>query len=71
MGGNLARRLMRGGHQVVAWDHGLEAIEAVAADGTIAVASIEDMAGQLTEPRTFCVMLPAGEPTEQTVTSRR
>ncbi|MBV1691982.1 decarboxylating 6-phosphogluconate dehydrogenase [Novosphingobium sp. G106] len=68
MGGNLARRLMRGGHQVVVWVHGSEATEAVAPDGAIAVASIEDMAGQLREHRTFWVMLPACEPTEQTVT---
>ncbi|MDE8652790.1 phosphogluconate dehydrogenase (NAD(+)-dependent, decarboxylating) [Novosphingobium album (ex Liu et al. 2023)] len=67
MGGNLARRLMRGGHEVVAWDRGPAAVEAVAADGAMAAASIEDMAGMLASPRIFWVMLPAGEPTEQTV----
>jgi 6-phosphogluconate dehydrogenase len=67
MGGNIARRLMRGGHEVVAWDRGAQAIEAVAADGAMAAASIEDMADKLAAPRIFWVMLPAGEPTEQTV----
>jgi len=67
MGGNIARRLMRGGHEVVAWDRGAQAIEAVAADGATAAASIEDMADKLAAPRIFWVMLPAGEPTEQTV----
>ncbi|WP_340267301.1 phosphogluconate dehydrogenase (NAD(+)-dependent, decarboxylating) [Sphingobium mellinum] len=67
MGGNIARRLMRGGHEAVAWDHGVQAIEAVAADGATAAASLEDMAGKLTAPRIFWLMLPAGEPTEQTI----
>ncbi len=67
MGANIARRLMRGGHEVVAWDRGAPAIAAVAADGATAAASIEDMADKLAAPRIFWVMLPAGEPTEQTV----
>lgn len=67
MGANIARRLMQGGHDVVGWDRGPAAIEAVAADGAMAAASIEDMAGKLAAPRVFWVMLPAGEPTEQAV----
>jgi len=67
MGGNIARRLMRGGHEVVAWDRGVQAIEAVAADGATAAASLEDMADKLTAPRIFWLMLPAGEPTGQTI----
>lgn len=67
MGANIARRLMRGGHEAVVWDRGVQAIEAVVADGATAAASLEDMAGKLAAPRIFWVMLPAGEPTEQTV----
>ena len=67
MGANIARRLMRGGHEAVVWDHGVPAIDAVVADGATAAVSLEDMAGKLAAPRIFWVMLPAGEPTEQTV----
>ena len=67
MGGNIARRLIRGGHEAVVWDHGVQAIEAIASDGATPAASLEDMASKLATPRIFWVMLPAGEPTEQTV----
>ncbi len=67
MGGNIARRLMRGGHETVVWDRDSKAVKEVAADGAAPAASIEDMLGKLDAPRTFWVMLPAGEPTEQTV----
>ena len=39
MGGNMARRLMAGGHQVVAWDQRADAIQALAADGAAAAKS--------------------------------
>ena len=67
MGGNITRRLIRGGHEVIAWDRGEQAIAAIVADGGIAAASLEDMAGKLATPRIFWVMLPAGEATEQTI----
>ena len=67
MGGNIVRRLIRGGHEVVAWDRGQEAIDAVVKDGAIGASSIEDLAGKLPSPAVWWVMLPAGDPTEQTI----
>ena len=67
MGGNIARRLMRGGHEVVAWDHGQAAIDALVRDGAEGATSIEDMHAKLPSPAIWWVMLPAGDPTEQTV----
>jgi 6-phosphogluconate dehydrogenase len=69
MGGNIARRLMRGGHETVVWDRDAQATAEVAADGVISAASIEDMAERLPRPRIFWVMLPAGQPTEETMAS--
>ncbi|SFR85247.1 phosphogluconate dehydrogenase (NAD(+)-dependent, decarboxylating) [Sphingomonas jatrophae] len=69
MGANIARRLMRGGHEVVAFDRDAKAIEALAAEGATAAASLDDVAAKLESPRIFWVMLPAGEPTEATVTA--
>lgn len=67
MGSNIARRLMRGGHAVVAFDHIDKAVADLASDGATPAATLEDMAGKLASPRIFWVMLPAGAPTESTI----
>src|SRR5688572_10430666 len=67
MGGNMARRLIAGGHEVVAWDRNADAVHALARDGAAGVASVDDLVGRLRPPRAVWVMVPAGEPTEQTV----
>ena len=69
MGANIARRLMRGGHEVVAFDRKAEAGEALAQEGAVAASALEDVAARLASPRIFWVMLPAGEPTEATITA--
>ncbi|HEX3755658.1 MAG TPA: decarboxylating 6-phosphogluconate dehydrogenase [Rhizomicrobium sp.] len=66
MGANIARRLMSGGHSVVAYDRDPKAVTAL--DGTTGVASLEEMVAKLSPPRAAWVMLPAGRITEQTVT---
>ncbi len=67
MGGNIARRLMRAGHEVVAFDRNPPLVQAIAAEGAVAASSLEAVAGELASPRIFWVMLPAGPPTEDTV----
>ena len=67
MGGNIARRLMRGGHQCVVWDRNADAVKELAGEGAIPAASLDDMRGLLADPAIWWVMLPAGDPTEQTV----
>ena len=67
MGGNIARRLMRGNHETVVYDRAPEAVKEIVADGAIGAGSLEDMAGKLDSPRIFWVMLPAGDPTESTI----
>jgi len=69
MGGNMARRLMAGGHQVVVWDRSAEAVKTLASSGATGAASIEDLVATLTAPRAVWVMVPAGDATEQTVTA--
>jgi 6-phosphogluconate dehydrogenase len=64
MGANIARRLMRGGHEIVAYDVSPKAVEALVQDGATGAASVEELAGKLGETRIFWVMLPAGEITE-------
>jgi len=67
MGANIARRLMKGGHAVVAFDRDAKAVETLAGEGAVAAHNLEEVVAALTGPRIFWVMLPAGDPTEQTV----
>ena len=67
MGGNISRRLIAHGHEVVVYDRDPKAIDALAKDKATPAASLEDFAEKLTKPRAVWVMLPSGDPTEETV----
>jgi len=67
MGGNIVRRLMRNGHTSVVYDKDSKAVAALAAEGAIGAASLEDFVAKLEKPRTAWVMLPAGHITETTI----
>jgi 6-phosphogluconate dehydrogenase len=68
MGGNIARRLMKAGHQCVVFDANLKPREKLAEEGARAADSLERMVKALEEkPRAVWVMLPAGQITEQTI----
>jgi 6-phosphogluconate dehydrogenase len=67
MGANIARRLMRGEHEIVAFDRDEKAVATLAGEGATAANSLEEVAAKLTSPRIFWVMLPAGVPTQSTV----
>ena len=67
MGGNMALRLMRGGHRVVVFDPIKEARDAIAGEGAVAVGSIDEMVRALVEPRAIWLMVPSGDPTERTI----
>jgi 6-phosphogluconate dehydrogenase len=65
MGGNIARRLMRGGHKCVVFDRSQDAVKEVAAAGAAAASDAADMLAKLTSPRAVWLMLPAGGITEK------
>jgi 6-phosphogluconate dehydrogenase len=67
MGGGIARRLMQGGHSCVVFDRDPKAVAEATGDGASGAESIADLVRQLAAPRTVWVMLPAGQPTEQTI----
>ncbi|HEY5279709.1 MAG TPA: decarboxylating 6-phosphogluconate dehydrogenase [Pseudolabrys sp.] len=67
MGANIALRLMRHGHEVVAYDQDGTAAQALARDGAVAGRDLADLVGRLAAPRAVWVMLPAGEATEATI----
>ena len=67
MGGNISRRLIENGHEVVAYDHDPKATAAVAEDGAKGVEGLDKLVAQLIPPRPVWVMLPAGQITEDTI----
>jgi len=67
MGGNMTRRLMRGGHSMVVWNQTADPIKQLASEGATASSSLEDLVSKLKTPRAVWVMVPAGGPTETTV----
>jgi 6-phosphogluconate dehydrogenase len=67
MGGNIARRLMRGNQTCVVYDHSPEATQAIVADGATGASDLGDMVKKLQAPRAVWLMLPAGKITEDTL----
>ena len=67
MGGNIARRLLRNGHDCVVYDARPEASQELAKDGASPASDIKDFIARLKRPRIAWVMLPAGEITEKMI----
>jgi 6-phosphogluconate dehydrogenase len=68
MGANMVHRIHRDSdHQVVAFDFSAEAVGAAEGHGATGAASLEDLVSKLDAPRIVWLMVPAGDPTEQTV----
>ncbi len=63
----MVERLLGGGHAVVAYDRAVEARRAAAGKGATEAASLEDLARALAPPRAIWIMVPAGDPTEETI----
>jgi 6-phosphogluconate dehydrogenase len=63
----MASRLLRGGHQIVAFNRSQEPIRAAVAEGATGATSLEDAVSRLGSPRVVWLMLPAGDTTEQSV----
>ncbi|SHG30281.1 6-phosphogluconate dehydrogenase [Kaistia soli DSM 19436] len=69
MGGNIAKRLMDGGHTTVVYDRSTDAVKASVSAGATGASSLEDLVAKLAKPCAIWVMLPAGAPTEDTITA--
>jgi 6-phosphogluconate dehydrogenase len=67
MGANLARRLMRNGHRCVVFNRTRGPVDALVREGAVGSSSLEELVAKLDKPRAAWVMLPAGQPTENTV----
>src|SRR2546428_13102932 len=65
MGGNMARRLLRGGHEVVAYAADANAVRQLAGEGAVGALTLDDFVAKLKAPRVAWVMVPAGPPAER------
>ncbi len=67
MGANMAERLRLGGHKVVGFDFNPDAVNALTAAGSVGVHSLEDLVKNLAAPRAIWIMVPQGDPVDQTI----
>ena len=69
MGGNMVERLMRHGHSLVVYDRSAEAVQKYVMMGATGADDLTKVVAALQAPRIVWIMVPAGEPTEQTIAS--
>ena len=69
MGGNMVQRLLNGGHRVVTYDRSADAVATSRSQGAVGASSLEDLVDKLQPPRSVWIMVPDGQPTEDTIDS--
>ena len=67
MGGFMAERIRLAGHQVVGFDFSTDAVAKLAASGNVGSSSLEDMVQKLEAPRAVWMMVPSGDPVDETI----
>jgi 6-phosphogluconate dehydrogenase len=67
MGFNMAERLRLGGHKVVGFDTAADVVAKFSATGSVGVTTLDDMVKNLAAPRAVWIMVPAGDPVDQTI----
>jgi 6-phosphogluconate dehydrogenase len=67
MGGNMAERLRLGGHRVVGFDFNSEAVAKLTAAGNVGVATLDELAKRLEGRKAIWIMVPQGDPVDQTI----
>jgi 6-phosphogluconate dehydrogenase len=71
MGGNMVERLLRGGHEVVAFDRAAEIVQKYVKLGATGAKSLSEVVKQLSAPRVVWIMVPAGAPVDDTIAELR
>ena len=68
MGGNMVLRLMKRGHRMIAFDRSADAIKAHVAQGAVGASTLKEFVDAFqSRPRVMWIMVPAGDPTTQTI----
>ena len=69
MGGNMAQRLVRGGHRVAGYARNPDTLKEIKEKGIIPAPTLEALVNELKPPRTIWLMVPAGAPVDETITA--
>lgn len=67
MGLNMARRLIRAGHEVVGFNRTEDAVNTLVSEGGKGAGSLEELVGSLDAPRTVWLMIPSGAPVDDAI----
>src|ERR1700735_2269101 len=67
MGGNTAERLRLAGHKVVGFDFSADAVKRLNEAGSVGVSTLEDLVKNLQAPRAIWIMVPSGDPVDETI----
>jgi len=67
MGGNMAERLRLAGHKVVGFDFNAETVDKLTAAGSVGTHTLEELVKHLDAPRAIWIMVPSGDPVDQTI----
>jgi 6-phosphogluconate dehydrogenase len=67
MGGNMAERLRLAGHRVIGFDFNADAVKKLSDAGSVGVNSLEALAKAFTGTKAIWIMVPAGDPVDQTI----
>ena len=71
MGGNMVERLMRHGHQLVAFDFSADAVAKYQKLGATPASDLAGVVKALATPRVIWIMVPAGKPVDDTIAALR
>lgn len=71
MGGNMSERLLRGGHDVVTFDRKPDVVKRYEKLGATGAFKLDEIASKLKAPRIVWIMVPAGDPVDQTIAAIR
>jgi 6-phosphogluconate dehydrogenase len=69
MGGRMIERLIKGEHEIVAFDPVRKAVKEAEKKGAVPAGSLQELVDKLDSPRVIWIMVPSGQPTEETITS--
>src|SRR5437879_1401265 len=67
MGGNMAERLLRGGHRVIGYDRSDAALARLRENAGVSTQSLGALVEAFTGPRAIWMMVPAGAPVDETI----
>ncbi|MFO7914923.1 MAG: decarboxylating 6-phosphogluconate dehydrogenase [Candidatus Krumholzibacteriales bacterium] len=67
MGGNMAERLVRAGHEVIGYAQHRETVESAAEKGIKGVTSLPDLISELDPPGVVWIMVPSGKPVDSVI----